>query len=129
MPDRFLDLVTSARDVFAIVDQSGSITYVSPAIQATLGLILTEVQGSILWELVHPKDVVDVHAALQDVIGHGERRRLEFEMLDVNGRWHCLDTSIVPIEGANPPAVGLISTDITERRQLEARLREREEQL
>ncbi len=50
-------------------------------------------------------------------------------MLDVNGRWHRLDASLVLLESADPQAVGLIGADITERRQIETRLREREEQL
>ncbi len=129
MPDRFRDLIASARDVFATVDPSGSITYVNPGIQTTLGLIPTEVVGNVLWELVHPNDVVGVHAALKDVLGQGGRRRLEFEMLDVNGRWHRLDACLVLLDGANPQTAGLIATDVTELRQLESRLRDREDQL
>ena len=129
MPDRFRELVATARDVFATVDQSGSMTYVSPAIQATLGLIPTELIGSVLWEIVHPRDVVAVHAAITDVLSQGGRRRLEFEMLDVNGRWHRFEVSLSLLGGAAPQAVGLVGTDITERRQMEAKLHQRDEQL
>lgn len=129
MPDRFRDLVASARDIFATVDPSGSITYVNPAIQTTLGLLPTEVLGNVLWEIVHPNDVANVHAALQEVISQGERRHLELEMLDVNGRWHRLDTALSLLEGVQPPAVGFVGVDITERRQLETRLQEQDEQL
>ena len=68
MPDRFRDLVASTRDICAILDQSGVITFASPAIQSALGLLPTEVGGNVLWELVHPNDVVSVHAALQEVL-------------------------------------------------------------
>ncbi|MEQ1870707.1 MAG: ATP-binding protein [Vicinamibacterales bacterium] len=129
MPDRFRDLVASTRDICAILDESGIITFASPAIQSALGLLPTEVGGNVLWELVHPNDVVSVHAALQEVLARGDRRSLEFEMLDVNGRWHRLDASLWLLEGAEPQAVGLVATDVTDWRGLEARVRTLEEQL
>jgi len=91
MPDRFRDLIAGARDIFAIVDRSGSLTYVNSAIQTTLGRLPTEVVGSVLWELVHPSDVVPVRSALNSVLEQGGRQRCEFQMVDVNGGWHRLD--------------------------------------
>ncbi len=128
MPDRFRELVAGSRDVCAIVDSSGSITYVSPAIQTTLGLIPAAVVGSVLWELVHPDDVVRVHDTLRDVLAIGDRQRLEFEMLDVSGHWRRFDASMLVIDAPTPLA-GLVATDITERRAMDAVLRDRDEQL
>ncbi len=104
-------------------------TFVSPAIQSTLGLLPTEVRGNVLWELVHPNDVVSVHGAFQEALSQGGRRELEFEMLDVNGRWHRLDATLTLLEGAERPAIGLVGTDVTDRRHLEARVRDLEDQL
>jgi len=129
MPDRFRDLIANAREVFATVDPAGSITYASPGFQTALGLIPTEVVGNVLWEIVHPNDVVAVHAALKDVYAQGVRHRLEFEMLDVSGRWRRFDASIQLLESADPHTAGLIAHDVTDLRQLESRLRDREEHL
>lgn len=129
MADRFGDLVASARDILATLDQSGVFTYVSPAIQASLGLIPTEIVGSVIWELVHPHDVVGVHAALKDVFEEGAHRRLEFKMLDVTGRWHQLDATLQLLDGEAPAVTALTATDVTEIRQMARTLQERDEQL
>ena len=97
MADRFGDLVASARDILATLDPSGAFTYVSPAIQTSLGLIPTEIVGSVIWELVHPRDVVGVHASLKETFDRGGRRALEFKMLDVSGHWHHPTTTLAKI--------------------------------
>lgn len=129
MADRFGDLVASARDILATLDPSGAFTYVSPAIQTSLGLIPTEIVGSVIWELVHPRDVVGVHATLKDAFDRGGRRTLEFKMLDVNGQWHLLDATLQRLDDETPPVVALTATDVTEPRRLAAALKEREDQL
>ncbi len=127
MPDRFRELIANARDIFAIVDRSGAITYVNPAIQATLGRIPTEVVGSVLWEVVHPSDVVQVRSALNAAFEQGGRQRLEFQMVDVNAVWHRLEALVHLLDG--DAGAGLIATDVTEQRRSEAVLRQRDEQL
>lgn len=129
MADRFGDLVASARDILATLDPSGAFTYVSPAIETSLGLIPTDIVGSVIWELVHPRDVVGVHAALKDAFERGGRHALEFKMLDVSGQWHQLAATLQRLDGETPAAVVLTATDVTELRQLTAALREREDQL
>src|SRR5689334_11076658 len=128
MSDRFGDLVASARDILATLDRSGSFTYVSPAIQSTLGLIPTEIVGSVLWELVHPRDVAGVHATLREVFEAGGRRSLDFQMIDVTGRWHQLQATFQLLDSESAETA-LVATDVTEVRQLQAALNEREEQL
>src|SRR5881392_1336551 len=110
MPDRFRDLIASARDIFAIVDRSGALTYVNSAIQTTLGRLPTEVVGSVLWEIVHPADVVSVRSALRTVFEQGGRQRCEFQMVDVNGGWHQLDAFVQLLEGEAD--AGLIASDV-----------------
>ena len=128
MPDRFGDLVASARDILATLDRSGSFTYVSPSIESALGLNPVEIVGSVIWELVHPRDVVNVHATLKHVFEQGGQRNLDFQMVDVGGRWHQLDAEFRYLDTESPAAV-LTATDVTEVRRLRAQLQERDEQL
>jgi two-component system, cell cycle sensor histidine kinase and response regulator CckA len=129
MPDRFREVVaTGTRDIFAAIDRSGAVTYVSPAVQTALGLIPTEVVGNIIWELVHPDDVVGVHGIIKSIFEQGGRQHVEFQMVDVNGRWHRLDASVQLLE-REPAEAALVATDVTDQRQLEATLRERDDQL
>jgi PAS domain S-box-containing protein len=128
MADRFGDLVASARDILATLDQSGSFTYVSPAIQHALGLIPNEIVGNVIWELVHPRDVGTVHQIVTRAFAEGGRHTLSFQMRDVNGDWHDLDATVQFLEGEEP-TVSLAATDVTELRRLTALLHERDEQL
>lgn len=130
MPERFRELIASARDVFATIDPSGSITYASNGFQTSLGLIPTDLVGNVLWELVHPDDMVAVHAALRAAYQEGGRRRLEFQMLDVQAKWRRFEATILLLlDGNEPQTAALIASDVTDLRQLEARLRERDAQL
>src|SRR3954468_2767992 len=130
MADRFRNLVASARDIIAAVDQAGCLTYVSPAIQETLGLLPTEVAGNILWELVHPDDVEGVYEMMKDIFERGERRSIEFQTLDAAGQWRRLDASVQLMEqGQEVVEAVLTASDVTERRRTEAALRQRNEEL
>jgi PAS domain S-box-containing protein len=129
MPDRFREVVaTGTRDIFAAIDPSGTVTYINPAIQTALGLIPTEVVGSVIWELVHPDDVAGVHGAMRGIFAQGGRQHLDFQMVDVNGRWHRLEATVQLLE-REPVEAALVATDVTDQRQLEATLRERDDQL
>jgi PAS domain S-box-containing protein len=128
MADRFGDLVASARDILATLDQSGSFTYVSPAIQHALGLIPNEIVGNVIWELVHPRDVAAVYQIVNRVLAEGGRDTLAFQMRDVNGGWHDLDATVQFLEG-DEPTVSLAATDVTELRRLTALVQDRDEQL
>ena len=101
----------------------------SPAIQPTLGLDPAAVVGNVLWELVHPDDVAGVHTMLKDLFRDGGTRSMEFQMLSATGRWHRLDAIVQLANWDTPVEAVLSATDITERRQVEALLRDRDEQL
>lgn len=127
MTDRYQELVAYTRDICAILDPSGVITFVTPSIQTALGVLPTEVLGNVVWELVHPNDVVNLHAAVMDVVAQGGRRPLQFEMLDVNGRWHRFDGTLAASEAE--PRLSLVVTDVTDRHELEGQVRELEDAL
>ena len=129
MPEPLHDLDSHAHDIVATIEASGVITHVAPSIQPTLGLAPAEVIGNVLWELVHPADVADVHAAIADVFAAGSACAIEFQILGVAGRWHRLDAAIQLVQGESRLEAVLTASDVTERRRVEAALRERDEQL
>ena len=122
----FHELVAHARDIVATIDRSGTITYVSPSIEQSLGLPPGDVAGKVVWELVHPDHVEAVYAAIGDVfLGHGPRS-MAFQVRHVDGRWHTLDAVAHVLEGGAAADAVLNATDMTEVRSLEARLSEQE---
>ena len=128
MSDRFRSLVAGTRDIVAAVDLSGSLTYLSPSAESTLGFGPADL-GAVLWELVHPDDVAAVHAAVRDAFLGEEGKSVEFQVLTATGRWHRLEAvvQLVESDGTREAVVG--ATDVTEVRQVEAELRARDDEL
>ena len=129
MPDSLRTRGTHTRDIVATVDPTGLVTSVSSAIQPTLGLAPAEVVGNVLWELVHPSDVVPVHTAIQDVFNSAASKTLEFQILGGSGRWHRLDAVVHLANGAATYEAIVRATDVTDRRRAETELREHDDQL
>jgi diguanylate cyclase (GGDEF)-like protein/PAS domain S-box-containing protein len=55
--ERFRSLVQNAADTVAIVDQSGEVTYCSPAVERNWDVSASTVEGMNLLEVIHPDDV------------------------------------------------------------------------
>src|SRR5437016_3404122 len=88
--DRFERLIERARDIIATVDEAGTITYISPAIEHTLGVGPPGFSGKVIWELVHPDDVAALYRMLTALFADGQTRSIEFQMRHVGGAWRRL---------------------------------------
>jgi PAS domain S-box-containing protein len=129
MADRFEKLIENARDLIATVDETGAITYVSPAIERTLGVTAPHLIGTVIWELVHPNDVASVHGMLKELFSERQPRTIEFQIRHADRTWRRLDVTAQLLEDPPWPQAVLNATDATERRQAETALLERNEQL
>ncbi len=127
---RFHSLIQNALDMITILDADGLIRYVSPAIERNLGYR----PDDMMWrkvDLVHPDDQPSLGAAFlaarQDpaLTPTVESR---FRHHDGSWRWHqATVTNLL----ADPAVSGLVvnSRDITERKEAENALRQREASL
>ena len=121
-----------ALDCVILIDQSGHVVQFNPAAERTFGYSATEAVGRELAELIVPAEHLDSHrAALRRFLttGEGLLDRLELTAIRKGGERFPLEVAIAPISSIGAPMFAGYMRDITERRQAEAALAQRAEQL
>jgi PAS domain S-box-containing protein len=124
-------LVQNARDLIFVVDGTGIIRYVSPAVATILGREGVPTAGSSLASALHPEDATRLEAVLRAIGGAPEATgTLEFRFAGAGDGWRGFE-AIRHFEAIcrnlldDPSVAGVVVTahDITERRQAERELR------
>jgi len=126
---RLLALTEHARDIIAIASADGRIQYVSGGVRNSLGYTSEERQSNSVFEHLHPEDFEAVRSKYQQLIaGEIHAYTLEFRIRHKDGSYRWLEASCVSALH-NPLINGVVinSRDITERKQAEFRLAQREE--
>ncbi|HSO95229.1 MAG TPA: EAL domain-containing protein [Acidimicrobiia bacterium] len=121
-------LLRESCDVLALVGRDGTLKYVSPAADRMLGRSVTRFVGTQPAALVHPDDQVRLTAALDGAAAE-RARNLELRIQHEDGHWVLVEATVDDLR--NDPVVdGIIVAfhEVGERRQLEAELREAQEQ-
>lgn len=116
--DRFF---TVTLDLLCIADTDGYFRRLNPQWEVVLGYSLPALEGQRFLDLVHPDDQASTLAALAELGSHKV-------VLDFVNRYRCKDGSYRWIEWRSYPAGNLVyaaARDITERKQAELRLQER----
>jgi PAS domain S-box-containing protein len=120
----------TARDLVCIHDREGAFKYISPSVREILGYEPDELTGLSLSELIHPSDAgAQKHLFHQD-LGKGKLDELsEYRIKQKNGEYIWLETISRPIidENGDVAEVQTTSRDVTERKEAENKIREKEE--
>jgi PAS domain S-box-containing protein len=125
--ERYRGLVETIGDWIWEVDTQGRYTYSSPQVQTLLGYAPAEVVGRVWFDLVVEEESELTRAAFreaaskrQPLSGHASSNHCR------DGRLVVLESSAVPVVGPGDELCGYrgITRDITERKQLEAQLRQ-----
>jgi PAS domain S-box-containing protein len=122
-------MIANIADVIAIVDQDGINQYKSPNIEKWFGWKPEEVVGTHAFNNVHPEDLPQVQAVFAGMLKDPDTA------ITTECRYQCKDNSYkwIEVKGinllSNPAINGLLLNyhDITDRKQVEEKLREREE--
>ncbi|MCB9419487.1 MAG: PAS domain S-box protein [Ardenticatenaceae bacterium] len=117
--DRFFTL---ALDLLCIADTDGYFHRLNPQWEVVLGYSLSELDGQRFLDFVHPDDLESTLAVLSEL---NEQK----PVLDFVNRYRCKDGSYRWIEWRSYPSGNLMyaaARDITQRKQMEETLRERE---
>jgi PAS domain S-box-containing protein len=128
--DRRLRALTEhARDIITVAGQDGKLQYVSGGIRNALGYTSEERRSNHILDHVHPDDQLALRTKFEE-LASGEIAAFsrEYRVRHKDGTYRWLEASYVSAL-ANPLINGVVvnSRDITERKQAETRLAQREE--
>ena len=121
----FRSLTEDAHDIVNLIDHDGRLRYVSPAAERALGYRPEDLADRPAFELIHPEDHGDVIAAIGRALSQpGQAQSAEFRFRHQDGSWRVFESTGRALPGASPSLLIVVSRDVTERRELEARLRD-----
>jgi PAS domain S-box-containing protein len=126
---RLLALTEHALDIITIVDGDGRLEYVSGGVQNSLGYTSEERESNFVFEHAHPDDREELLGKFRQLVkGDIKSFSREYRMRHKDGSYRWLESRCVSAF-ANPLINGVVinSRDITERKQAEFRLAQREE--
>jgi PAS domain S-box-containing protein len=124
--EHFRLLIENALDIIILLSSDGTVRYQSPSAERVLGYHPAEAVGRSGFAFVHPEDlphVIDIFTtALQTP---GILPPIEMRVRHQDGSWHVIETLGNNLLN-NPAVEGIIINvrDITERKQMEAELRQ-----
>jgi diguanylate cyclase (GGDEF)-like protein/PAS domain S-box-containing protein len=121
---RFRSLVQDASDLTVVTDAACRVSYVSPAVEALLGVTPAAILGTSWLDHVEPPHRAGIQEAIEQLAGRPDSgQTVQFQMRTDDGRVRWLEAVCRNL--TNNPAVGGIvwnGRDVTERRALEDEL-------
>jgi PAS domain S-box-containing protein len=132
MERRFRHFVRHSTDIINVIDESGTTRYVSPSVTRVLGYEPEEQVGVSPFDYVHPDDVDEVLAEFERGRSEpGYTTTVEYRFRHADGHWVWIESrgQSLPDAPMLEGSVVVNSRDVTDRRETEARLRRKNEQL
>ncbi|MBN1531315.1 MAG: PAS domain S-box protein [Spirochaetes bacterium] len=127
---RFRSFVENANDIVYTLSLDGVFTYVSPNWTEILGHDIGDVRGQHFQAFVHPDDLERCYEFMNRAIATGEKQAgIEYRVRHADGtwRWHVSNASIIEGTDGKPDIYLGIARDITQKKLIDAALRESEE--
>ncbi len=121
---RFQAMVEGSADAVTLIDETGTIRYVSPSAQRVLGFGPEEAEGRPIIEFVHPEDTQAALELLQEVARHpGAARHAQFRARHKDGTWRWIEAAgRNMVRDPDVKAIVINYRDFTERKRLEEEL-------
>jgi PAS domain S-box-containing protein len=127
--EHFRQLIETSHDLVQTLDSRGRIVYTGPSVEHLLGYTPDEISGGGTSDFIHPDDRSHVGEGIRRALSNpGEVIHLEYRVLHKDGRWRWFEAigrTLSPDTAEN----GMVANarDVTERREAERALQEREE--
>ena len=124
---RFREMAETIQDVFFLTQPDFSQTlYLSPAYERIWGRTVASAYAAPLsWTAaIHPEDLERMRLETGRDAGGSDKRSFEFRIVRPDGsiRWILSRTFLTSTEGGRPLRIAGIATDITDRKEAEARI-------
>lgn len=118
--ERYRAIIATTPECVKVVSADGTLVHMN---ESGLGMIGAErpdvVVGKSVYNVIAPEFQDDFRMFNERICG-GERGSLEFDIIDLNGRRHHMETHAVPLRQTDGSTVQLaIARDVTERRRAE----------
>lgn len=128
--ERFRAIVETTPECVKLVASDGTLLHMNPPGLAIVGVDSQEkVVGKNVYNLIAAHDR-DRFRAFNESICRGEKGSLEFDLVDLHGKVHRMESHAAPLRLADGNIVQLaITGDITERVEVQKRLQRSEERL
>jgi len=121
--EKWRSLAKNAPNIIIIVDPEGNIQFLN---RSATGIDVKEVVGSNIYDYIQPEYYDIVKRTIKRVLDTGEHGSYDVRGVGPHGRISWYDTQVGPITQGNKIVnVMLITTDITERKQAEQELKEK----
>jgi diguanylate cyclase (GGDEF)-like protein/PAS domain S-box-containing protein len=131
-------LMKGGSDLVVVIDATGLISYVSPAVERMLDLAPEDLLGTDPRDLLHPDDVEDISDAFEDALSGAAElvpvgdstTNYEIRVRHRDQSWRIVDAAVTDLTG-NPAVNGFVVNlrDVTRRREVEDLLAEQTELL
>ncbi len=126
--EKYRLIVENSRDVIKVVDTKGIRKYVSPSAERVFGYKAEELVGKSVFENIHPEDIVRVKNKFYTALKEEKGGEIVYRYRRKDGKWVWAESVGTPLIKNGKVIGGVIVTrDVTERVELEKRLRRSEE--
>ncbi len=123
--EKYRTLVEEINDIIYSTDNTGVVTYISPAVEKLMGYGISEIVGRNFMEFLHPDDYDNIKKRFKEITKDGLLFPYEYRMLSKSGDIHWVRSSSKPIyQGGCIVGLRGVYTDITESKKLEDQLRQ-----
>ncbi|TYT63828.1 histidine kinase N-terminal 7TM domain-containing protein [Natrialba swarupiae] len=114
---RFQALIENVSDVVTVVDEDGTVTYVSPSVRSVLGYDPSDLVGESLFELVHADDRADAIDEFAGLVTYSNTEaRFEYRVRHRDGSWLVFEGIAVDLlDNGIIDGVVINSRDVTDR--------------
>ncbi|MDD8017934.1 MAG: PAS domain S-box protein [Bacteroidota bacterium] len=124
---RYRNVFDHAGDIIFIVSQENFLLSLNPAFEKATGLSVDVWRGKSFVPLVHPDDLMQVHAILKQVVTEQATELCEVRLKKKTEEYLTVECTVAPLQYENTNYALCIARDITERKQMEKILRASEE--
>ena len=123
--EKYRDLVENINEVIFAFDTTGTVIYISPAIENITGYTPSEAMGKSVMEFLHPDDRAVLAERLKEFILSGGIQPGEYRVINKTGDIVWIRSSSQPvIEDGKIVGVQGVITDISQSKRMEAQLRQ-----
>lgn len=124
---RYRLIAENMSDVIKVLDVNAFFQYASPSHETIFGLLPEELEGTMIYHLIHPEDQPHVEEKLTEIILSRKPIQIEYrhKHAHVHDYWIHVEAQGTPVLGKDGEIehIVIVARDITERKQAEELLR------